>query len=437
GPPSARPWRFRPAGWALHDRAARAGRRLGNESAQPRPHHRRRALVRRVRGSRAGRNRAGARKRARARRRRLSPAALGRKRRRVRGDGDAPISRARAAAPCDCGRSSRIMAGDAGARGRPARVDRALRFSRRRRRAAITAQQGGRADGTRRLPRHGRHQRHRTTTRARDGADDDRSRAAWSSPKPSSDRPRRGRDRRPSAGPPSRRRDRRRHSLHDPARREGSPRRRWRARGGVAMKLAAIVLATLAAGCGDRDMGSDAGSDSGGDAASGLGSVDLAGMGDADGGATAGQWITGTFSNDQGQRDYRLYVPSGYRPGTPLPLVVMLHGCTVTAEQMDATTQYAALAEARTFLVVYPVQSSAANPALCWNWFETADLARGAGEPSLIAGITQTVMDGWSVDSRRVYVIGASAGGAMSVIMGATYPDRYAAIGVVAGCEYA
>jgi len=203
------------------------------------------------------------------------------------------------------------------------------------------------------------------------------------------------------------------------------------------MKLAAIVLATLAAGCGDRDMGSDAGSDSGGDAASGLGSVDLAGMGDADGGATAGQWITGTFSNDQGQRDYRLYVPSGYRPGTPLPLVVMLHGCTVTAEQMDATTQYAALAEARTFLVVYPVQSSAANPALCWNWFETADLARGAGEPSLIAGITQTVMDGWSVDSRRVYVIGASAGGAMSVIMGATYPDRYAAIGVVAGCEYA
>jgi poly(hydroxyalkanoate) depolymerase family esterase len=114
----------------------------------------------------------------------------------------------------------------------------------------------------------------------------------------------------------------------------------------------------------------------------------------------------------------------------------MLHGCTISAAEMDATTQYAALAEARTFLVVYPVQSSAANAALCWNWFVAADQARGQGEPSLIAGITQTVMDGWSVDDHRVYVIGASAGGAMSVIMGATYPDRYAAIGVVAGCEF-
>lgn len=197
------------------------------------------------------------------------------------------------------------------------------------------------------------------------------------------------------------------------------------------MRVQALVLATMLFGCGHGSGGGDGGT--GDDAAIATdGAVDLAG----DGGASAGMWISGTFGNDQGQRDYRLYVPSGYRAGTPLPLVVMLHGCTVGAEQMDATTQYAALAEARTFLVVYPVQSGAANPTLCWNWFLAADQARGTGEPSLIAGITQTVMDGWSVDDKRVYVIGASAGGAMSVIMGATYPDRYAAIGVVAGCEF-
>jgi poly(hydroxyalkanoate) depolymerase family esterase len=195
-----------------------------------------------------------------------------------------------------------------------------------------------------------------------------------------------------------------------------------------------ILLSAL--GCA-RDRGGVApdGGGGGGGGPSDAGDFDLAG---SDGGATMpGTWITGTYTNDQGQRDYRLYVPSGYRPGSALPLVVMLHGCTVTAEQMDATTQYAALAEARTFLVVYPVQSSAANPALCWNWFDPNSQARGKGEPSLIAGITQTVLDGWSVDGKRVYVIGPSAGGAMSVIMGATYPDRYAAIGVVAGCEYA
>jgi poly(hydroxyalkanoate) depolymerase family esterase len=198
-----------------------------------------------------------------------------------------------------------------------------------------------------------------------------------------------------------------------------------------------VALSTLillsALGCA-RDRGG-AVPDGGGGGPSDAAGFDLAG---SDGGATMpGTWIIGTYTNDQGQRDYRLYVPSGYRPGAALPLVVMLHGCTVTAEQMDATTQYAALAEARTFLVVYPVQSNAANPALCWNWFDPNSQTRGKGEPSLIAGITQTVIDGWSVDDKRVYVIGPSAGGAMSVIMGATYPDHYAAIGVVAGCEYA
>jgi poly(hydroxyalkanoate) depolymerase family esterase len=119
-----------------------------------------------------------------------------------------------------------------------------------------------------------------------------------------------------------------------------------------------------------------------------------------------------------------------------VPLVTVLHGCTVSVDAMDAATQYAALAEARTFLVVYPAQSSAANPGLCWNWFDAANQARGKGEASLIAGITDTVMARWSIDAKRVYAIGPSAGGAMSVIMGATYPDRFAAIGVVAGCEF-
>ncbi len=203
--------------------------------------------------------------------------------------------------------------------------------------------------------------------------------------------------------------------------------------------LAAVLLLAGAVGCARNHGGSPA-------ADGGPGAVDGAAPGDAggsdaggggDGGTLMGSWIDGTYMNDQGQRDYRLYVPSGYSAGTAAPLVVVLHGCTMTAEQMDATTQYAALAEARTFLVVYPVQSSSANAALCWNWFDPGSQARGQGEASLIAGIAQTVVDGWSVDTKKVYVIGASAGGAMSVVMGATYPDRFAAIGVIAGCEFA
>jgi poly(hydroxyalkanoate) depolymerase family esterase len=144
------------------------------------------------------------------------------------------------------------------------------------------------------------------------------------------------------------------------------------------------------------------------------------------------RFITGSYSNPAGSRAYRLFIPSGYQ-GQALPLIVMLHGCTQSPEDFAAGTRMNFAAESQPCFVVYPAQRSEANHAKCWNWFRATDQQRDTGEPSLIAGITRQILREYSIDSKRVYVAGLSAGAAAAAIMGATYDDLYAAVGVHSG----
>ncbi len=146
----------------------------------------------------------------------------------------------------------------------------------------------------------------------------------------------------------------------------------------------------------------------------------------------AGRFLSASFTNKAGSRSYKLYVPSNYT-GQPMPLIVMLHGCSQSPDDFAAGTRMNEAAEEKGCLIAYPMQTSSANSQKCWNWFSEADQRRDLGEPGLIAGITREVMREYAIDPSRVYVAGLSAGGAAAAIMGEAYPDLYAAIGVHSG----
>ena len=149
--------------------------------------------------------------------------------------------------------------------------------------------------------------------------------------------------------------------------------------------------------------------------------------------ASSFEWAT--YTGPEGTRRYRLFVPAGYEPGFPPPLVVMLHGCTQDPDDFARGTRFNALADSAGMIVVYPEQTAAHNPQKCWTWYDATHQG-AAGEPAIIAGITREVMGRYAVDSARVYIGGVSAGGAMAVNTAASYPTLYAAVGVHSGVPW-
>lgn len=145
----------------------------------------------------------------------------------------------------------------------------------------------------------------------------------------------------------------------------------------------------------------------------------------------AGRFQERSYTGPEGTMTYWLYLPSGATPA--MPLVVMLHGCTQNPQDFARGTGMNALADEMGFIVAYPCQPAAANMQKCWNWFKPSDQQRDRGEPAMIAAVTREVVRDHDADPERVYVAGLSAGGAAAAIMGAVYPDVYAAIGVHSG----
>eukprot|EP01113_Clastostelium_recurvatum_P030517 TRINITY_DN3714_c0_g2_i5.p1 TRINITY_DN3714_c0_g2~~TRINITY_DN3714_c0_g2_i5.p1 ORF type:complete len:338 (-),score=61.34 TRINITY_DN3714_c0_g2_i5:893-1882(-) len=145
----------------------------------------------------------------------------------------------------------------------------------------------------------------------------------------------------------------------------------------------------------------------------------------------AGTFVDFPFQN----RANKVWVPTD--TSKALPLIVALHGCTQNPTDIAKGTNLNEISDKfGGIYVLYPEQPSSSNMNKCWNWFEPAHQAFGAGEPLLLANMVKAVQAKYTIDTARVYCLGMSAGAAMSVILGATYPDIFSAIAVGSGIEY-
>ncbi|WP_188608440.1 extracellular catalytic domain type 1 short-chain-length polyhydroxyalkanoate depolymerase [Chelatococcus reniformis] len=142
----------------------------------------------------------------------------------------------------------------------------------------------------------------------------------------------------------------------------------------------------------------------------------------------------GQFGPNPGCLGAKFYVPPGLPPGAPL--VVVLHGCTQDPATFDNCSGWSQVADEGQFALLYPEQQRSNNPNLCFNWFSPTHIRRQGGEAESILKMIDAFTARYGLDPNRTFVTGLSAGGAMAMVMLATYPERFAGGATCAGLPY-
>jgi poly(hydroxyalkanoate) depolymerase family esterase len=140
------------------------------------------------------------------------------------------------------------------------------------------------------------------------------------------------------------------------------------------------------------------------------------------------------FGSNPGALRMLSFVPENRQQ--PPPLVVVLHGCGQTAAGYDMGAGWSTLASHYGFALLMPEQQQSNNANGCFNWFNPQDTARGSGEACSIRQMIARMARDHKIDKRRIFVTGLSAGGAMTSVMLATYPEVFAGGAVIAGLPF-
>lgn len=145
---------------------------------------------------------------------------------------------------------------------------------------------------------------------------------------------------------------------------------------------------------------------------------------------------TSGFGANPGDLRMFSFIPGDQRARQRLPLVVVLHGCSQNAAGYDVGAGWSTLAESFGFALLMPEQKHSNNANGCFNWFVPEDTTRDSGEAASIRQMVARMVRDHNIDESRIFVTGLSAGGAMTSVMLATYPDVFGGGAVIAGLPY-
>lgn len=140
------------------------------------------------------------------------------------------------------------------------------------------------------------------------------------------------------------------------------------------------------------------------------------------------------FGTNPGELKMFYYAPKNLNPQAPL--IVVLHGCTQSAGEFDDETGWAGIADSRGALLLFPQQTESNNQSRCFNWFLPSQTSRGLGEAHSIAEMVEEMKSRFSINEKKVSIVGLSAGAAMTSVMLAAYPELFSSGALVAGIPF-
>lgn len=130
-----------------------------------------------------------------------------------------------------------------------------------------------------------------------------------------------------------------------------------------------------------------------------------------------------------------VYTPASQSPiGSGRALMIALHGCSQTGQQLRQYGNFEAAAEDFGMVVALPTVPGGGVVAGCWNYYGAIHTREsGHNKPVLDLAAALQGDAAYGIDPAQVYLTGFSSGGGQAVVLGCLAPDVFAGVVISAG----